>query len=236
MNFQPLKSHSFQVQQINQNGIFYGAPQTNQLAMTFDASMKNASQVPKRDVEVPKIPELMQNRQMMGQDFVASGPGMGLYPPGAYGSPQPGHMYMPKQQKLPAGMSFQQPASKLNMTVMDTLNSNNSLNRSANHSLNNSYNIEPMSDFNNKFNHSMNIGGPEFNKPGLINPPPGLTKFDGGVMGYRQVPQYGGQERMMQPPPSNYYQMNPGMGMGSYPSPPPPINQPPMSLFCPPAG
>lgn len=203
--------------------------------MTFDASIKNASHVSKRKMEVPKIPELIPNRQMMGQEIPPSGPGMGMFPPGAYGGHPPAHMFMQKQQNMPAGMSFQQPASKLNMTVMDTLNSNNSLNRSANLSLNNSYNIEPMGEFNDKFNHSMNIGGPDFNKPGLINPPPGLTKF-GGAMPYGQIPPYLGQERMMPQPPNSFYQMSPGMGMGSFPPPPPPINQPPMSLFGPPAG
>ena len=171
---------------------------------------------------------------MIGQEIQSSGQPMGMFPPGSYGGHPPPHMFLPKQQNLPAGIGFQPGSNKLNMTVMETLNSNNSLNRSTNLSLNNSY-IEPVKELTDKFNHSMNIGAANLNKPGLINPPPGLTKYQGGGMPYGQVPQFAGQERMMSHPSNSYFQMAPGMGMGSFP-PPPPMTQPPISLFCPPAG
>ena len=205
--------------------------------MTFDASIKNTPHIPKRVAQIPKIPEIIPSGSMIGQEIPSSGPGMRMYPPGTYGGHPPQHMFIPKQPNLSTSLAYPPASNKLNMTVMETLNSNNSLNRSANLSLNNSYNIDPL-EINDKFNHSMNIGGVNLNKPGLINPPPGLTKFQGGPIPYGQAPQFLGHERMINHPPNSYFQMNHGMGMGNFPPPPPPstINQPPINIFCPSVG
>uniref|UniRef100_A0A7S3N525 CSD domain-containing protein n=1 Tax=Euplotes harpa TaxID=151035 RepID=A0A7S3N525_9SPIT len=231
---QPAKAHSFQAQPTNQKAI----PQANQMSMTFDALRKENPRVPTD--HAPGFAKMQEGisqastNQMMYQCNVI---------PGA--QPQ---MFIPKQPNLPNDASFQTTGNKLNLTVIDTLNSNNSLNRSANLSLNNSYSMEQMNEFNDKFNHSMQIGGGGFKKPQMTTkttPPPGFNNFKGAPpMGpFGQMGQFPMGGRMMPQVQNGYFPMKSGMEMRSFPPPPPmphmaqpsasTFSQPPLSFSSP---
>lgn len=110
----------------------------------------------------PHVPGMM-NQRVGGYDPGHPGSSHSMYLPHTYGQPPIPPMFHMKQQPMGGEQVAKPPVSMYNAPPLDMMTTNQNLNRS----LTSGYNLEPMNNLTEKFNHSMNIGHDFKNKVGL---------------------------------------------------------------------